>query len=77
MAGIRETHPQAKLEALAGDLSKADTVMQVANRFPQLDILINNVGFYEPKPFEAIPDQDWRDIIETNFMSAVRLSAII
>ncbi len=74
IATIRQRHPQAKLEACAGDLSTADIVQQVVRRFAHVDILINNLGVYEPKPFEAISDQEWREIIETNFMSGVRLS---
>ena len=74
IATIRQKHPQAKLEACAGDLSTADTVLRVVGRFPQVDILINNLGVYEAKPFEAISDHDWQAIIETNFMSGVRLS---
>ena len=74
IATIRQKHPQAELEAYAGDLSKADTVQRVAERFSDVDILVNNLGVYEPKPFEAISDQDWQAIIETNFMSGVRLS---
>jgi NAD(P)-dependent dehydrogenase (short-subunit alcohol dehydrogenase family) len=74
IATIRQIHPQAKLEACAGDLSTADIVHRVVRRFAHVDILINNLGVYEPKPFEAISDQEWREIIETNFMSGVRLS---
>jgi NAD(P)-dependent dehydrogenase (short-subunit alcohol dehydrogenase family) len=74
IATIRQKHPQAEVEAYAGDLSKADTVQRVAGRFAQVNILVNNLGSYEPKPFEAISDQDWQAIIETNFMSGVRLS---
>jgi NAD(P)-dependent dehydrogenase (short-subunit alcohol dehydrogenase family) len=74
IATIRQRHPQAKLEACAGDLSTADIVQQVVSRFAHVDILVNNLGVYEPKPFEAITDQEWREIIETNFMSGVRLS---
>ena len=40
---------------------------------PSVDILVNNLGVYEPKPFEKITDDDWHTIIETNFMSGVRL----
>ena len=71
---IRQTHPDAKLEPLVGDLSKSDAAVHVAARFPHVDILINNLGSYEPKPFEAISDDDWMAVIETNFMSGVRLS---
>jgi NAD(P)-dependent dehydrogenase (short-subunit alcohol dehydrogenase family) len=71
---IRQKHPHAKLETFTGDLSKVDAVMQATSRFPQVDILINNLGYYEPKAFEYISDEDWMAIIETNFMSGVRLS---
>jgi NAD(P)-dependent dehydrogenase (short-subunit alcohol dehydrogenase family) len=47
---------------------------RVARQFTHVDILINNLGGYDPKPCEAISDQDWQAIIETNFMSGVRLS---
>ena len=74
IAKIRSNHPQVALETHVGDLSTPDEAAKVAARFPQLDILVNNLGVYEPKPFEDISDEDWRAIIETNFMSAVRLS---
>jgi NAD(P)-dependent dehydrogenase (short-subunit alcohol dehydrogenase family) len=74
MAGVRQTHPAANLEALTGDLSKTDVAATTIKRFPQVDILVNNLGYYEPKPFEQITDEDWHQIIQTNFMSAVRLS---
>jgi len=71
---IRAKHPKAQLEAFAGDLSQADEVTEVNVRFPEVDILVNNLGMYEPKPFEKITDADWHAIIETNFFSGVRLS---
>jgi NAD(P)-dependent dehydrogenase (short-subunit alcohol dehydrogenase family) len=74
IATIRQRHPRAELEPYAGDLGKADVAQRIVNRFPYVDILIHNLGVYEPRPFEAISDQDWWAIIETNFMSGVRLS---
>src|SRR5436309_9253831 len=74
VAKIRQKYPQAKLEMLAGDLSKAEEVKQATSRFPHVDILINNLGIYEIKTFEDISDEDWMAMIETNFMSGVRLS---
>jgi NAD(P)-dependent dehydrogenase (short-subunit alcohol dehydrogenase family) len=74
IATIRQKHPRAELEACTGDLSTAATAERVAAQFTHVDILINNLGSYEPKPFESISDQDWQAIIETNFMSGVRLS---
>ena len=71
---IRKLHPKAALEAFAGDLSTVDDVNEVSVRFPEVDVLVNNLGMYEPKPFEKITDEDWLKIIETNFFSGVRLS---
>ena len=71
---IRQKHPYAKLEALIGDLSKVKAVKRATDSFPHVGILINNLGVYEPKSFEDIADEDWAAIIETNFMSGVRLS---
>ena len=47
---------------------------QAISRFPHVDILVNNFGRYEVKPFEELTDEDWAAIIETNFMSGLRLS---
>src|ERR1700736_3186980 len=74
IASIRKSHPNAKLEAFAADLANAQATIDVERKFPSVDILVNNLGVYEPKLFEQISDDDWRAIIETNFMSGVRLS---
>jgi NAD(P)-dependent dehydrogenase (short-subunit alcohol dehydrogenase family) len=74
IASIRSSHPDAKLEPFAADLANAEAVIDAAREFRSIDILINNLGVYEPKPFEQISDDDWQTIIETNFMSGVRLS---
>jgi NAD(P)-dependent dehydrogenase (short-subunit alcohol dehydrogenase family) len=71
---IRGEISGAKLEALALDLSAADGAATALKRFPDVDILVNNLGVYVPKPFEQITDTDWLSIIETNFLSGVRLS---
>ncbi|MGH7994469.1 MAG: SDR family NAD(P)-dependent oxidoreductase [Limisphaerales bacterium] len=74
LAKIRQTIPNAKLESFAGDLSDADTTAALIKRFPAVDILVNNLGIFEPKPFEEIPDDDWRRFFEVNVLSGVRLS---
>jgi NAD(P)-dependent dehydrogenase (short-subunit alcohol dehydrogenase family) len=71
---IREGLPDARLEPLAVDLARAEGAAQAVKRFPDVEILVNNLGVYEPKPFEEISDADWQAIIETNFLSGVRLS---
>jgi NAD(P)-dependent dehydrogenase (short-subunit alcohol dehydrogenase family) len=75
LADIRRAVPSAsKLEPLVADLGRAAGSTLATQRFPDVDILVNNLGVYEPKPFEEISDADWLAIIETNFMSGVRLS---
>jgi len=59
---------------IAADLSTEAGVRTVTERFPEVDILVNNLGIYEPKPFEKISDGDWRRMFEVNVMSGVRLS---
>ena len=73
-AKIRQTVPDARLGSFAGDLSDAAVVDTMVKRFPAVDILINNLGIFEPKPFEEIPDADWIRFFEVNVLSGVRLS---
>jgi len=64
----------AVVSGFAADFSNADEVNKLIDSLPDLDILINNAGIFEPKPFEKIPDEDWFRFFETNVMSGVRLS---
>ena len=73
---IRKKHPDAKLEAYAGDFSDPDVVNECEARFRQVDVLVNNVGTYTVKPFNELTDADWQSIIETNFYSGLRLSRL-
>ena len=59
---------------LAADLGTAAGAAAAIERYPAVDILINNLGIFEPKPFEDIPDDDWLRFFEVNVMSGVRLS---
>lgn len=68
--------PGAKLEGFAGDLSTAGATAELAKRFPTVEILVNNLGIFEPKPFGEIPDDDWRRFFEVNVLSGVRLSRL-
>ena len=74
LKAIRRDHPGARLDGFVADLSRAEESLAAYERFPNLEILVNNLGTYEAKPFEQITDADWHAIIETNFMSGVRLS---
>jgi NAD(P)-dependent dehydrogenase (short-subunit alcohol dehydrogenase family) len=58
----------------AGDLSNAQKADELARKYPDVDILINNLGIFEAKPFEQIPDEDWRRFFDVNVLSGVRLA---
>jgi NAD(P)-dependent dehydrogenase (short-subunit alcohol dehydrogenase family) len=60
----------------AGDLSEASTAEALARRHPGVEILVNNLGIFEPKPFEDIPDEDWRRFFDVNVLSGVRLARL-
>lgn len=66
--------PNAKLEGFAHDLATVKAADEVAKRFPAVDILVNNLGIYEPKPFDEISDDDWRRFFDINVLSGIRLS---
>lgn len=74
IAKIRAKAPAARLDACAADLAGAAGVDALVARFPQIDVLVNNVGIYEAKPFEQIPDEDWQRFFDVNVMSGVRLA---
>jgi NAD(P)-dependent dehydrogenase (short-subunit alcohol dehydrogenase family) len=71
---IRNEIRDAKITGIAVDLAMPGGISKCIQAAPAIDILVNNLGVYEPKPFEQITDDDWREIIETNFMSGVGLS---
>jgi NAD(P)-dependent dehydrogenase (short-subunit alcohol dehydrogenase family) len=71
---IRKAAPEAKVEGFAGDLATAPATEDLVKRFPAVDILVNNLGIFEPKPFNEIADEEWRRFFEVNVLSGVRLS---
>lgn len=76
MENIRAKVPNAKLESFAGDLATDTAARELAAKFPDVEILVNNLGIFEPKPFEEIPDEDWRRFFDINVLSGVRLSRL-
>ena len=60
----------------AGDMSRADSAAEVARRFPSVEILVNNLGIFEPRAFEEITDDEWRRFFEVNVLSGVRLARL-
>ena len=69
------THvPRASVRGVAADLSQADGCAAVIEAYPDVDILVNNVGVYEPKPFFDVLDEEWQRMFDVNVMSGVRLT---
>src|SRR5947199_4896856 len=74
VAALNKAGVSGKVEGLAADLGTADGTRTAIERFPEVDILVNNLGIFEAKPFEDIPDADWLRFFEVNLLSGVRLS---
>jgi NAD(P)-dependent dehydrogenase (short-subunit alcohol dehydrogenase family) len=66
----------AEVLGFAGDLTQAADAEALAARHPGVEILVNNLGIFEPKAFEAIPDADWTRFFEANVLSGVRLARL-
>lgn len=64
----------ANVKAIVADPGTAEGASALIQQIPDTDILINNLGIYEPKPFAEITDADWLKIFEVNVLSGVRLS---
>lgn len=64
----------ADVRGVAADLSTQAGVDSLVAACPHADILVNNLGIFEPRPFEAIPDSEWQRFFDVNVMSGVRLA---
>jgi NAD(P)-dependent dehydrogenase (short-subunit alcohol dehydrogenase family) len=76
-AALEKIHQQNKiadLQGVAADLGTAAGIESFVKQIPHADVLINNLGIFEPKPFAEIPDADWLRFFEVNVLSGVRLS---
>src|SRR6516162_6302725 len=71
---LRSEIKKVNVTGLVADLATLNGINKCIQAVPAVDVLVNNLGVYEPKAFEQITDADWHSVIETNFMSGVRLS---
>jgi NAD(P)-dependent dehydrogenase (short-subunit alcohol dehydrogenase family) len=74
IAAIKREAKDANVAGIAADLANATGAAEVTRRIRDVDILVNNMGIFEPKAFEQIADEEWMRMFETNVMSGVRLS---
>jgi NAD(P)-dependent dehydrogenase (short-subunit alcohol dehydrogenase family) len=72
--GIRRQVKSAQVKGIAADLGTPSGVDDFLQKAPETDILINNLGIFETKPFLEIPDADWLRLFEVNVLSGVRLA---
>ena len=71
-----EAETGGDVDGFAGDLGRAEAAEALVGRHPEIDILVNNLGIFEPKPFAEIPDADWLRFFEVNVLSGVRLARL-
>jgi NAD(P)-dependent dehydrogenase (short-subunit alcohol dehydrogenase family) len=71
---LRSEVPNASAEGVAADLGTVEGAAVFTAKAPAADILVNNLGIFEPKPFLDIPDEDWERFFRINVLSGVRLA---
>ena len=76
VAGIEAATGNRPL-GFAGDLSQPDVAEALVRQHPGIEILVNNLGIFEPKAFEDIPDADWLRFFDVNVLSGVRLARLV
>jgi NAD(P)-dependent dehydrogenase (short-subunit alcohol dehydrogenase family) len=75
VSAIRDSGlPDADLQGIAADLGTAEGCAKMVHAAPEIDVLVNNVGIFEAKPFAEITDAEWLHFFEVNVLSGVRLS---
>jgi NAD(P)-dependent dehydrogenase (short-subunit alcohol dehydrogenase family) len=74
LSQIRSAVPNARVSGVAADLSTDDGAAELLRTLPSVDILVNNLGIFAPKPFLEIPDDEWRRFFDVNVLSGVRLT---
>lgn len=67
---------RGELLGFAGDLSAASTAEELLRQHPHVEILVNNLGIYEAKPFLQITDADWQRFFNVNVLSGARLARL-
>jgi NAD(P)-dependent dehydrogenase (short-subunit alcohol dehydrogenase family) len=74
IAALLQAAPAGRIEGVAADLATAAGCDSIIRARPDVDVLVNNMGIFEPRPFEEIADEEWLRFFEANVLSGVRLS---
>ena len=75
LSRLRQSIPDCIVQGFAADFSDATSVQRLLETHKAVDILINNVGIFSPKPFAEITDEEWLYFFEVNVLSGIRLSS--
>jgi NAD(P)-dependent dehydrogenase (short-subunit alcohol dehydrogenase family) len=71
---LRSDVPGAQVDGIVADLATAAGCEELFRQLPEVDVLVNNLGIFEPRAFADITDADWLRFFEVNVLSGVRLS---
>jgi NAD(P)-dependent dehydrogenase (short-subunit alcohol dehydrogenase family) len=74
VARLKVELPGASVDGIAANLAGGEGCQALIAQLQDVDVLVNNLGIFEPKPFEDIPDEDWLRFFETNVLSGIRLA---
>ncbi|PLR86335.1 oxidoreductase [Bacillus canaveralius] len=74
VARLHDEVVKAEVTGFAADLSKSAEASRLMEYWPEADILVNNIGIFEPRPFFEIDDEEWEQYFQVNVMTAVRLT---
>ncbi|WLD94746.1 SDR family NAD(P)-dependent oxidoreductase [Alkalihalobacillus sp. AL-G] len=71
---LQATNPTGEVTGVVADLGDPSGVQKVIEHWAEADILVNNLGLFEVKPFFEISDEDWEEYFQVNVMAAIRLT---
>jgi NAD(P)-dependent dehydrogenase (short-subunit alcohol dehydrogenase family) len=74
VAQLKKETVNANINGIVADFADKKQIEHLIEQLPEVDILVNNVGIFEPKQFNAITDEDWFKFYEVNVLSGIRLS---
>jgi NAD(P)-dependent dehydrogenase (short-subunit alcohol dehydrogenase family) len=65
---------EGKVDGIAADLTTEEGAKKVFARIEKLDVLVNNLGIFETRPFLEIEDAEWRRFFDANVLSGIRMT---
>ena len=74
MDQLRKEHKGARVRGVAADLGTAEGVAKFIRQVPEADILVNNLGIFEVRPFQEISDPDWTRFFEVNVLGSLNVA---